>query len=229
MLPLNLGHLQNPCGELRNAAGRRTTARKYGLGTRFALTDLKLLPSDAKDPEQILLHDLWYRFTKTMNMEGIDQMLQAAGTLMGAAAPHRQSPTESHSLLTGNAEKDKGYRSVSLLNPRHLDQLRHADWCRPFRAGFALRAGPSDDRRRSGRFSGFHPAMVLAHSWACSLSAIAGNSRRTTIAAANSPSRSNAARMAAASSSDTTNIGQAWEAERPGARDDISSAAALTL
>jgi hypothetical protein len=112
------------------------------------------------------------------------------------------------------------------------DQSKHRQKPRSWRqssgAGFAFRAGRSDERRRSGRLSGFHPAMVLAHCRASSLSAIAGNSRRTTIAAANSPSRSNAARMAAASSSDTTNIGQAWEAERSGASDGISYLAAFT-
>jgi len=89
----------------------------------------------------------------------------------------------------------------------------------PCRVGDAFRAGYRGAGRRSGRRSGFHPAMVLAHHRACSLSVIAGNSRRNSIAAANSPSRSNAARIAAASSSDTTNIGQAWKPELSGASD----------
>jgi hypothetical protein len=66
------------------------------------------------------------------------------------------------------------------------------------------------DRRsltgRSGTTSGFQPAMVRAHSRAPALSAMPGNSRRSSTAAENSPPRSNAARIAAASASVTTNM-----------------------
>ena len=59
----------------------------------------------------------------------------------------------------------------------------------------ASAAGPRQRTRRNrgglgirfiGR-SGFQPAMVLAHSLACALSVTPGNSRRSSIAAANSP------------------------------------------
>ena len=68
---------------------------------------------------------------------------------------------------------------------------------------------------RGGSFSGFHPAMVLAHCRACSLSLMPGNRRRNSTAAANSPPRSNAARIAAASSSETVNIRPAWKCRPP--------------
>jgi hypothetical protein len=55
--------------------------------------------------------------------------------------------------------------------------------------------------------------MVRAHSRACTLSVTPGNSRRNSTVAANSPRRSNAARIAAASASLTTNIAAAWEAD----------------
>jgi hypothetical protein len=64
---------------------------------------------------------------------------------------------------------------------------------------------------RGGSLSGFHPAIALAHCRACPLSVIAGNLRRNSTAAANSPPWSNAVRIAAASSSDTVNICPAWK------------------
>jgi hypothetical protein len=63
---------------------------------------------------------------------------------------------------------------------------------------------------RSGA-SGFQPAMVRAHSRAPALSAMPGNNRRSSTEAENSPPRSNAARIAAASASVTTNIVGAWD------------------
>jgi hypothetical protein len=65
--------------------------------------------------------------------------------------------------------------------------------------------------RRSGRAgNGFQPAIVRAHFRANELSVIAGNRRRTSSAAAKSPHASIAARIAAASASDTVNISRAW-------------------
>jgi hypothetical protein len=58
--------------------------------------------------------------------------------------------------------------------------------------------------------SGFQPAMARAHSRACMVSVINGNSRRSSTAAANSPLCSKAVRMAAASTSETTNMPGAW-------------------
>jgi hypothetical protein len=58
--------------------------------------------------------------------------------------------------------------------------------------------------------SGFQPAMILAHSRACTLSVMPGNSRRSSTAAESSPPRSKALRIAAASASLTTNIARAW-------------------
>jgi hypothetical protein len=63
--------------------------------------------------------------------------------------------------------------------------------------------------RFTGR-SGFQPAMVRAHSRACVLSVMPGNSRRSSMAADSSPLCSNAARIATASASVTTNIAGAW-------------------
>ena len=63
--------------------------------------------------------------------------------------------------------------------------------------------------RLTGR-SGFQLAMVRAHRRASALSPMPGNSRRSSIAADNSPPRSNAARIRAASASVTTNIPGAW-------------------
>ena len=54
--------------------------------------------------------------------------------------------------------------------------------------------------------SGFRPAMVRAHSRACALSVTPRNSRRNSTAADSSPPWSTAARIAAASTSETTNI-----------------------
>ena len=85
-------------------------------------------------------------------------------------------------------------------------------------SAIAPAAGPRQRTRRSrgglgirftGR-SGFQPAMVRAHSRACALSVMPGNRRRSSTAAANSPRCSNAARIAAASASVTTNIAGAW-------------------
>ena len=59
--------------------------------------------------------------------------------------------------------------------------------------------------------SGFHPAIVRAHCRAMALSSISGNRRRNSTAADNSPSRSKMSRMAAASSSVTTNIPIEWD------------------
>jgi hypothetical protein len=69
---------------------------------------------------------------------------------------------------------------------------------------------------RSGTASGFQPAMVLAHRRASALSVMPGNSRRSSTAADNSPPRLNAARIAAASASVTTNIEGGWEREGRG-------------
>jgi hypothetical protein len=52
--------------------------------------------------------------------------------------------------------------------------------------------------------------MTRAHSRACTLSVMPGNSRRNSIAADNSPYCSNVARIAAASASVTTNMEEAW-------------------
>jgi hypothetical protein len=108
---------------------------------------------------------------------------------------------------------------AKLLGSRRPNRDPPPDRRQPWRVGDAFRARRSGAGRRSGRLSGVHPAMVLAHRRACSLSVIAGNSRRSSIAVANSPSRSNAARITAASSSDTTNIPKAWKPEPPGASD----------
>ena len=54
-------------------------------------------------------------------------------------------------------------------------------------------------------------AMVRTHSRACSLSVMAGNRRRSSTAAENSPPWSKAVQIAAASASVTTNITRAWE------------------
>ena len=59
--------------------------------------------------------------------------------------------------------------------------------------------------------SGLQPAIVRAHSRACALSVMPGNSRRSSTAAANSPRCWKTARIAAASASLTTNIPGAWE------------------
>jgi hypothetical protein len=65
-------------------------------------------------------------------------------------------------------------------------------------------------RRRVGLGTGSgrgpHPAMIMAHSRALALSVIPGNNRRSSMAAENSPPCSKAARIAAASASETTNI-----------------------
>ena len=58
--------------------------------------------------------------------------------------------------------------------------------------------------------NGCQPAMTRAHSRACTLSVMPGNSRRNSIAADNSPCCSNVARIAAASASVTTNMQGAW-------------------
>jgi hypothetical protein len=52
--------------------------------------------------------------------------------------------------------------------------------------------------------------MARAHARACMLSVMPGNSRRNSTAAANSPPRSKAVRIATASDSETTNIPGAW-------------------
>jgi hypothetical protein len=57
---------------------------------------------------------------------------------------------------------------------------------------------------------GCQHAMARAHSRACTLSVIEGNSRHNSIAADNSPCCSNVARIAAASASVTTNMQGAW-------------------
>jgi hypothetical protein len=57
---------------------------------------------------------------------------------------------------------------------------------------------------------GCQHAMTRAHSRACTLSVMPGNSRRNSIAADNSPCCSNVARIAAASASVTTNMQEAW-------------------
>ena len=75
------------------------------------------------------------------------------------------------------------------------------------------RATPGTQRpdRAPQRGQGFQLAMVRAHSRASVVSVTPGNSRRSSMAAANSPCCSTAARIAAASTSETTNIQGAWE------------------
>jgi hypothetical protein len=84
-------------------------------------------------------------------------------------------------------------RSVS-YRPRH-----------PWR-GHSPRGRRSRTGGRGGRTSGFQPAMVRAQSRACALSVMPGKCRRNSTAAANSPPCSKAARIAAASSSEMTNM-----------------------
>jgi hypothetical protein len=79
---------------------------------------------------------------------------------------------------------------------------------------YRLLPGDSRVTRRKGTGSGFQPAMVRAHARACALSATPGNSRRSSMAAVNSPPWSKAVRMAVASASETTNISGAWERGR---------------
>jgi hypothetical protein len=72
---------------------------------------------------------------------------------------------------------------------------------------------PSERNRPIGRGitgRGFQPAMVRAHSRACMVLVINGNSRRSSTAAANSPCCSKAVRIAAAATSETTNIPAGW-------------------
>jgi hypothetical protein len=61
---------------------------------------------------------------------------------------------------------------------------------------------------RRGSVTGFHPAIVLAHCRACSLSVSPGNRRRNSTAEA-------------ASSSETTNIPQAWKRRSQTASDGL--------
>jgi hypothetical protein len=75
--------------------------------------------------------------------------------------------------------------------------------------------------------SGFQAAMVRAHSRASALSVTPGNNRRSSTAAANSPPWSKAARMAAASASETANISGAWERWRGRTSDVLMTAAAV--
>src|ERR1700722_18058789 len=68
------------------------------------------------------------------------------------------------------------------------------------------------NRLRTGTAGGFRPAIVRAHRRAFALSVTPGNSRRSSTAADSSPPRSKAARIVvAASTSETTNIAEAWE------------------
>src|SRR5262249_4813211 len=76
------------------------------------------------------------------------------------------------------------------------------------RAGYFLSGRSLTGRGRLGR--GFQPAIVRAHSRARAVSVMAGNSRRTSTAAANSPRCSKGARIASASASLITNITGAW-------------------
>jgi hypothetical protein len=81
-----------------------------------------------------------------------------------------------------------------------------------------LRSQPRQTTRRNrGRFgssfngrtgSSFQLAMVRTHSRACALSVMPGNRRRNSIAADSSPRCSKVARIAAASASVTTNMGE---------------------
>jgi hypothetical protein len=66
-------------------------------------------------------------------------------------------------------------------------------------------SGPEEDGAVAAA-NGFHPAMTRAHSRACRLSVMPGNSRRSSIAADSSPPRWKAMRIATASASETTNI-----------------------
>jgi hypothetical protein len=59
--------------------------------------------------------------------------------------------------------------------------------------------------------SGFHPAIIRAHSCALVMSMMPGNRRRSLMAADNSPCSSKIVRIAAASASVTTNISAGWE------------------
>jgi hypothetical protein len=71
------------------------------------------------------------------------------------------------------------------------DELRRFGGVEPagHERGWLYRSLPGSRRVTvaSGLGSGFQPAMVRAHSRACRLSVIAGNSRRSSIAADNSP------------------------------------------
>jgi len=84
------------------------------------------------------------------------------------------------------------------------------------------RSAPPPRRRRPKRQIQRLPSRdglgAPPDSRACSLSVIPGKRRRSSTAA-NSPARSNAARIAAASSSETTNIDQAWKRGLPAASD----------
>jgi hypothetical protein len=70
--------------------------------------------------------------------------------------------------------------------------------------------------------SGFHAAIVLAHSRASAMSVTPGKSRQSSTAADNSPPRSKAARIASASASDTTNILRGWTREPRSASGSIA-------
>ena len=82
------------------------------------------------------------------------------------------------------------------------------------RGGTGERTGyrrwPGSSLVRPGEGRGFQPAMVRAHARACVLSVTPGKRRRNSTAADNSPPRLNAARIAAASASVTTNMPKAW-------------------
>jgi hypothetical protein len=80
-------------------------------------------------------------------------------------------------------------------------RLLSAIEARRYRGAFRRRVGLGGG---SGR--GPQPAMIMAHSRALALSVIPGNNRRSSMAAENSPPCSKAARIAAASDSETTNI-----------------------
>jgi hypothetical protein len=96
--------------------------------------------------------------------------------------------------------------SVNCLTPAAIGWSDH---------GFVDRPRPGGGRKRvirqAAAGSGFQPAMVRAHSRASTLSVIPGNRRRSSMAADSSPSFSKMARIAAAASSETTNMAGAYD------------------
>ena len=117
---------------------------------------------------------------------------------MGAAARHGEAAVPTVPLLL---RRTSGLRGATLPGLCRRRQLGPRQRTRRNRGGLGSRF--------NGR-NGFQPAMVPAHSRACALSVTPGNSRRSSTAAENSPRCSNAARIAAASASLTTNIAGAW-------------------
>jgi hypothetical protein len=135
--------------------------------------------------------------------------------------PGSQTPPARHRISANS----RGHRTAT-MPPSSLNSAG------PIRAGSGRARGIADSRpgprvvatdslyrvldecsltARGVAVSGFQAAMVRAHSRACTLSVTPGNSRRNSTAADNSPRCSNAARIAAASASETTNFHRAWE------------------